>query len=366
MESSREWRWGAVALCVVVQLVSAANGATITSIVVFGDSLSDTGTVLAATQLSQLTSNPFDVRPANPWYDTGRWTNGTSNDGSNTTAPRTKDTAFGGVWHERLADKLKIDRATSGISNFAFGGATSGMGVFASALLNVGEQIKAFLAGTPTITNSQLFAVWGGGNDLRDAAMMNGATVQSIKDAATTALNNMKANIAALAAKGAKRFLWPNLPPLEKTPEALAMNATQRDGLTQAAEQFRDQQAAAITMLKNNTPGLAIHALDVHGEFLKIVDKPGDFGLTNVTMGVINVTDGKFSDPKFELTAKFPDVQVDADKFLFWDQIHPTAKAHDLIGMQAFKIIIPEPATLPLLAAGFIFFVLPRRTSRQL
>ena len=68
------------------------------------------------------------------------------------------------------------------------------------------------------------------------------------------------------------------------------MTATQKDGLKQAAEQFRDQQAAAITMLKAGTPGLTIDVLDVHAEFLKIVAKPGDFGLTNVTQGVVNVT----------------------------------------------------------------------------
>jgi phospholipase/lecithinase/hemolysin len=121
------WSKGAAATLLVVAVIVAGevSGAMISQIVVFGDSLSDTGRVLSATQLSQFTSTKYDVRPDKPWYDSGRWTNGPSNTGSATTDPKTKKTAYGGVWHERLADKLKISRATSGGANFAYGGATT-------------------------------------------------------------------------------------------------------------------------------------------------------------------------------------------------------------------------------------------------
>jgi phospholipase/lecithinase/hemolysin len=357
-------------LLVIVLFSVRAPGAMITEIVVFGDSLSDTGNVLAATQLSQITNNPFDLRPEKPWYDTGRWTNGPSNTGSDTNAPRTKPTAFGGVWHERLADKLQVERAKSVLpgngTNWAFGGAASGNGTFAQVLLNVGEQVGRFLGTNPTIGPTQLFALWGGGNDVRDAAFADGATVESIQAAAATALANMKNNIAALAARGAKLFLWPNLPPLERTPEALTMDAALRDGLKQAAAQFRDQQAAAVMMLKDTTPGITIHMLDVHGQFVQIAAKPSDVGVTEMTKGVIDVTNGNFSEKSFGATANFPDTQVDPDTFLFWDQIHPTARTHELIAARALGMIVPEPGALVLAAEIISVFVVCRRRGVQL
>lgn len=340
------WRC-AIAVLVAVASRGPASAAMISQLVVFGDSLSDTGRVLSATQLSQLTSTKYDLRPTVPWYDSGRWTNGPGNTGSATTDPKTKKTAYGGVWHERLADKLKIPRATAGGTNWAYGGATTKDGVFATLLLNMGSQVQAYLGTTPTITATQLFALWGGGNDLRDAALAEGATVDSIKAAATTALANIKGQIAALAAKGAKQFLWPNLPPLEKTPEAAMLEQVKKDGLKQASELFRDQQAATVAMLLRDSPGIKIHTLDVHGEFLKILAKPGDYGLTELAKGLVNVTDGEFSAQTFAVTAKEM-VQVDPDQYLFCDQIHPTARTHDLIAMQAF-MMVPEPATIWLL-----------------
>lgn len=368
MTQRRSWWWSVAATIVLVAAAGPgsmipASGAMISQMVVFGDSLSDTGRVLAATQLSQLTSTKYDLRPTVPWYDSGRWTNGPSNTGSATTDPKTKKTAYGGVWHERLADKLKIPRATSAGNNWAYGGATTKVGVFAQILLNMGSQVEAYLGNSPTITPTQLFALWGGGNDVRDAALADGATVDSIKAAATTALANIKGQIAALAAKGAKQFLWPNLPPLEKTPEAALLAQVKKDGLKQASELFRDQQAAAVAMLLKDTPGISIKTLDVHGEFLRILAKPADYGLTELAKGVVSVTDGKFSDQKFGVTANEM-MQVDPDQYLFWDQIHPTARTHDLIAMQAY-MMIPEPATIwMLLAALGSPFVHRRRHSQ--
>ncbi len=366
---------GASALLLIALLAAQASGAMITDIFVFGDSLSDTGNVLNRTKVFLFVAD----RPINPWYDTGRWTNGPSNTGSNEKPLKTKKTAIEGVWHEQLADKLKkagilktgrAKNSLDGGNNWAYGGATTGTGEFGNEpdlgvelkLQNVGEQVKQFLEKKPAIKDTQLFALWGGGNDLRDAAVAGGdKVVDNVKEAATKALANMKANIAALIEKGAKRFLWPNLPPLHKTPEALDMNAKQQEGLEKAAKQFHDEQAAAIAMLKKDKPGVTIDILNVYGEFLEIVGKkPPDF---NIEKGVVNVTGGKFSNAAFGVTANFPDTQ-DTDTFLFWDQIHPTAKTHQLIAKEAFSLFahcVPEPATGVLLFMALIVLGPPQR-----
>ncbi len=360
MTMAVQWRLWTIAVIVGVLTTNAGAG-TISEIFVFGDSLSDTGNVLNRTNAISALADP---RPTVPWYDTGRWTNGTSNDGSNTTPPRTKETAFGGVWHERLADKLNIGRATNSLAggnNWAYGGAITGTGTFSSllALQNVRTQVDTFLAGTPTFNDQQLYAVWGGGNDVRDAANAANATVNTIKAAATTALANMKASIAALAGAGGEKFLWPNLPPLEKTPEAAGLTAVQKDGLKQASELFRDEQAAAVTMLLNSYFNIEIFVLDVHGKFLEIAANPGNFGYIDVTSDIITADD--FSAGTFTVTANFPTTQIDADKYLFWDQVHPTARTHDLIGMEAFTIV-PEPSVFVMVGSLLLVFIARRLT----
>ncbi|MDC0937048.1 SGNH/GDSL hydrolase family protein, partial [Pirellulales bacterium] len=361
---------GVGALVVVVLFVAPVRAGAISGIIMFGDSLSDTGNVLKVTTETKnpITGNPIATpRPNNPWYDTGRWTNGPSNAGSKTVDPKTKDTNYGGVWHERLADKLKVKRATNSLdggTNWSYGGATTAAGTFSAlGLQNIGEQVKKFLARKDSIKDSQLFAVWGGSNDVRDAAVATGATVKSIKQAATTALANLKQAITDLAVKGAKRFLWPNLPPLDKTPEAIAKNFsdTQRDGLKQAAQQFRNEQKAAVAMIKKAQPGIRIDVLDVYGEFVKILEKPGDFGLTNVSDNIITAT--AFGGESFGAATnpKFADTQIDADKFLFWDQVHPTARAHDLLAMKASKSVIPEPNA----GAMLVLFMLVTTAQRR-
>ncbi len=355
----------ALALLVAL-LASHAAAGPITSLIVFGDSLSDTGNVLAR----MTTVGLGDARPTLPWYDTGRWSNGTTNDGSNTNAPRTKETAFGGVWHERLADKLKIPRATNSLAggaNWAYGGAVTAAGTFTFPFnfQNVRGQINAFLAANPAFNDKQLFAVWGGGNDVRDAANAANATPDTIKAAATAALDNLKAGIQALATAGAKNFIWPNLPPLQFTPEAMNLSDQGKlIGLKEASELFRDDQKDIVAGLMQEHAGISICVLDVHKTFEDILLNPGKFGLDETNRGV--VTANSFTGQPFVVTANFPDEQVDADKFLFWDQVHPTAKTHDLLGMEAFtklQAMIPEPSTAILMAPPIILFAFRRRAA---
>src|SRR3569832_674500 len=80
----------------VALILSTQSSDSINELYVFGDSLSDMGTVFRMTG---------GMYPPNPTYYKGRYSNGR-------------------VWVEYLADRLKLpsDRVT----NFAYGGATSG------------------------------------------------------------------------------------------------------------------------------------------------------------------------------------------------------------------------------------------------
>ena len=107
----------AILLAATTPLARAQGLPQFSRLIVFGDSLSDTGNV------SNITDDKFNIRyPGDDFnYDDGRFTTGPNTD------PGEK--AFDGVWHEQLARVfLGLPRAkasTDGGLDFAYGGATT-------------------------------------------------------------------------------------------------------------------------------------------------------------------------------------------------------------------------------------------------
>jgi phospholipase/lecithinase/hemolysin len=186
-----------------------------TSIVVFGDSLSNTG------NFAHLTQTKYGVRIPGPDanYTDGRFTDGDD------TVPAAKK--YFGLWIEQFAAMLPskplIKNSLGGGTNYAYGNATNGNGTttiyFGTSnslsvnINNIGQQITDYLATSPEITNKTLFAVWGGSNDVLAANsaddILKAVTAQAI-------------NIQRLIDAGATQFIIPNIPPLGSTPCSMA------------------------------------------------------------------------------------------------------------------------------------------------
>jgi phospholipase/lecithinase/hemolysin len=178
-----------------------------TRIVVFGDSLSDTGNMahLYAEQ-------PAGLRFPAPWadYADGRFTDGVD------TIPSARN--YFGVWIEQFAASMpsrpEVVSSLDGGTNYAYGFALTGDGTglfypdddvtFSVTVNNMGQQITDYLATNPKINNSTLFVIWGGANDL----LHGGAS------GILTAAENEVADIQRLIEAGATQFLVLNLPPL--------------------------------------------------------------------------------------------------------------------------------------------------------
>ena len=140
-------------------------------IVVFGDSLSDTGNVRHRT--NSVTGGLVDYPSHTFNYSNGRFTNDNSTDPSSA--------LYAGVWHEQLAlTFLLLPRATfslGGGTNYAFGGATTNNGTHDEVAVStplgdvtitiddMGKQVGKYLA-AHVIDPNALYIVWGGGNDL--------------------------------------------------------------------------------------------------------------------------------------------------------------------------------------------------------
>ena len=118
-----------VAVAAVLATTSSFGQApAFSQVVVFGDSLSDTGNVRART--SAKSSGAIDYPSHTFNYDNGRFTNDTDTDPASHT--------YLGVWHEQLARTfLGLPAASNSLGggvNYAFGGATTMNGTYEEVL----------------------------------------------------------------------------------------------------------------------------------------------------------------------------------------------------------------------------------------
>ncbi|WP_199333773.1 SGNH/GDSL hydrolase family protein [Oculatella sp. FACHB-28] len=273
----------AIALALVTFMtaltLSAQRFEPIDQLVVFGDSLSDTGTVFRATN---------GAYPPNPPYFQGRYSNGR-------------------VWVEYLADRLSL--STSQIDNHAYGGATSSS--YSNGLVpGLLSQVQSFTQTHSSVNSTALYVVWAGANDY----------LQGVNDA-TTPVKNVIEAIASLSNAGAKRVLVANLPNLGQLPAT--RNTANSASLVALTQSHNQGLRRSLKVLGQQQPDLEIAVLDANALYQEAITHPAEFGFTNVTDAYIS-SSRACDRPQ---------------QFLFWDGIHPTTAAHQILGEQAFAAI---------------------------
>jgi len=293
-----------LAAMVLALSVSVAQAGSFDQLVAFGDSLSDTGNI----------TSMFGI-PLAP-YAVGRFSNGP-------------------VWIDRLASNLRLSSLNSqnGGTNYAWGGATSGPGS-----TNLLDQATTYLTDVGGVANlNGLYSIWIGGNDVLDAAV--GDPIAAIADQAAA---NVSSVVTDLAAAGAMTFLVPNLPDIGLTPSSSGDSAlaTYRSDLTAA---YNLTLAMTLGSLESSL-GVNIIAFDVAALFAQLVTDPDSFGFTNAIdkcwTGTVLGTNGiQCSEP---------------NSYVFWDDVHPTAAAHAVLGDMAFSQVVPIPAAVWLFGSALL------------
>lgn len=285
------------------------------TIVVFGDSLSDTGNV------AHLTEVKYGVRIPGPDAD---YTDGRFTDGSDTLPAAEK---YFGVWIEQLAASLPskptVKDSLDGGTDYAYGFAKTGTGtgVFTFGqsdslsvdVDNIGKQITTYLKTHPKIDDHTLFVVWGGANDVLEATS---------EDDVIDAGLNQTVNIERLIDAGATQFIVPNLPPLGLTPRLNGSPATSM-AATEASALYNEVLGNGIALLQEINSGKHVNlaSLDVFTLFDDIVASPSKYSLVNVTVSSQGAT-------------------VDPDTYMFWDSIHPTTHGHNILAVTAGQVLV--------------------------
>lgn len=280
-----------VAAFVAISLVTAssASASSFSAVIVYGDSLSDNGNLYA-----------LAAYPPSPPYYMGRFSNGP-------VAVEQLAAGFGVPLYD-----FAFGGATSGIGNYIDGGSQTALGKFGlpGIQLELGSAPSTSILSSPLVSSS-LFVLWGGANDFLTG------------DSATSAAANIDSAVAALLSDGAKHILVPGMPDLGLTPDFNG-NAM----ATAYSQQFNALMQAGL-------PSGATY-VDTFNLLHQIVANPGAYGLTDVT------------DPCFNGTS----VCANPSQYLFWDGFHPTTTGHSILASQFATAATPEPSSLLLISTG--------------
>jgi phospholipase/lecithinase/hemolysin len=313
-------------LCASALCAAPAMAGPYSSLVIFGDSLSDTGNLFLATGGTQ--------PPAGQPYYNGRFSDGP-------------------VWVETLAAQLGLAAnaapSLAGGNNYAFAGARLGTGNNPPGLL--AQEAGLWAPTHPVADPNALYVVVGGGNDMRDARSAyqtnSAADVAGRQAAAAAAAQELFNDVAFLASRGARHVLISNLPDLGATPEAalLGLVAASSD----VTQLFNALVGGLEASLEGLFTGLDVDMLDMAGLSANVRANGAAFGITNVTAPC----------------AGFAFSQGAAcSASLFSDALHPSAVAHALIGQAAYLLVVPLPGSLWLAGIALLALRLTPRSRR--
>ncbi|MBL9190164.1 MAG: autotransporter domain-containing protein [Opitutaceae bacterium] len=299
----------AVSALALVASVFAQNR-TFTNQYSFGDSLSDSGNLFAATRLLGAPNPP-------PPYFQGRFSNGP-------------------VFTELLGNNLALAAATPvavrSSLNFAFGGSMAGGTNALPPSLTL--QIGLFQQRGITPQRTDLFTVLAGANDLIPVltAASTPTNPAALDAAGFAAAQSVATGVQSLIGLGAKNLVVLGLPNLGLTPRTLAAGGPGGTGSlfgTRATVAFNGQ-------LRTRLQGIASAAADVNLVYVDLQGVIDRLAQDYRALGFANATS------YYLAPAAQGGGQGDPNSYIFWDDIHPTARTHALLADIVTETLNPE------------------------
>jgi phospholipase/lecithinase/hemolysin len=344
-----------------------ARLSSLSNLYVFGDSLADSGNSGLLTQ-AYPGAGPFPPPP----YFGGRMSNGPMSTEYlwnlfNPSTPGPIPSLAGGT-------NYAINGATSGLINYnAFGPTVPANVKPAFTNLGAASQLGSFVAQNPSFDPSRsLFVVWFFPNDVlywlgtsQAGSGLNSGTVlggnpavigngpAAVPALVQNGITNIGTMITALAGRGASQFLVPNMPDLGKTPVFRNNpNPAIPASLSAISTAFNSNLDPALQQLQASLAGTEIVRFQTDDLLAAVLADPASYGFDNVSDACLNRNLGT--------------ICANPDRWLFWDDFHPSTAGQRLIG-QAFygATLAPSPGPLPL-AGGIGGLLWSRRLRRRI
>lgn len=318
-------------------------------IVFFGDSLTDDGNLLRV----------LKIIPKSPPYYKGRFSNGST-------------------WAEHVGNYF-YDKDYVKYSNYAYGGATAILHSLRTdpfvAPIILPAELESYLIREPFKDKSKiLYGIWIGANDYLYER------TDELDKLTNDVVANIVESITTLIAKGGQNFLILNLPDLSQTPYARAHDLVDR--LNVISLMHNTKLTDAVMDLKTSHPNINFVYIDIYTLFVDILKNPDKYNqkygthVTDTTTvcwtgGMLGLHKTNQINLSHELRAALQgnnvilDKQFDIDSMsktilnspslttaysvskgydegnlpcnnpdghLFWDELHPTAVIHRVLG----------------------------------
>jgi outer membrane lipase/esterase len=335
------------ALSALVGCGGGNSGMGFTSMVSFGDSLSDVGTYKVGT-VAALGGGKYTVNSstAKNWTEliaaqikldapcpaqtglNGSAAAGFSVPVVNNTACR--NYAQGGA---RVTNPV-------GPGNAALGGANAILGqLTVPVVTQISNHLKV-VGGA--FNGSELVTVMAGGNDLFINFATFGSTVAAGGDAsaaasaAVAAMGTAGAELASavktqIVGKGAKYVVVINVPDMSKTPFGTSVEASAPGVVSAMVNAFNAQLAAGLV-------GSGVRTVDAYNVFRDQVANPGAYGLSNISTPACNLNTPSPNALGNSLVCNTSNViGGDVSRYMFADTVHLTPYGYQLLANQVAK-----------------------------
>jgi len=266
--------------------------AEISNLVVFGDSLSDVGNI------QQITAGLVPLPP----YANGRFSNGE-------------------IWVDFVGSHfgLPVLASQRGGTIYAVGGATterdSTFFFDDDFPVNLRQQVSDYLS-TRTPQDDDVFVIWAGGNDVFDMVRGIGDLTPQI-----SADNVLIATILLYDA-GARHFVIVNTPDVQEAPRF--RNSANRERAAELVRAVNDALAERVDFLRQ-LADIHIMTVQAEGVLTELIATPP----SGITEPLLPAWSGSFEGFLGDGT-----LVENPDGHIFFDNVHPTRRAHAFIADQ--------------------------------
>ena len=338
LDKRRSALGAAIAVSLLAGMPAAAG--PFSSVIVFGDSLIDSGNV----QALSAEVGEEDPTPAALGYFEGRFTNGPT---------------YADLLSERLTGSglsLTFPYPFPGAPppegrnlNFGYGGAQAIQGV--DPVPDVVAQVASYAALSRPVDPDALYIINIGGNDLLQ--VIAEGFPSTTPEYLASVSDRIADQVALLDQIGARHILVTSAPPVQGVPLYNELPDDQEAEVRAGARAIADQLDLLLVEALNNLELQAtlniFSYLDLYDAF---VADPVAFGFP-ATVDVTNAC----------LAVQTPSPGIDCSNFLFFDDLHPTAEGHAVIAREIGALLIPapEPAATGLLLLGLAALAARRR-----
>ncbi|MGQ3891609.1 lysophospholipase/glycerophospholipid:cholesterol acyltransferase PlaC [Legionella sp. CNM-4043-24] len=288
----------------------------------------------------------------------------------------------GRVWNEYLAGMLFIDKEdTRYFNNQAFGGSwaqtydyqlttwnlirhpiNSLKALVVGKLIppSLGLTVQAYLLTHPKLDNKTVYFVFSGGNDYLNALRFEeNYDTDLMSDYVDNVIGSIDSSVHKLTRAGARHVVILGLPSVAWSPKFA--NTSDRDVIDVAIRWHNERLADKVVEWQGDESEVDYTYIDLQTFLARAFDKPQDYGLANTSDACIDVKLPMFAglaqspfagnfvleyaqvlnyrDSSFAAGEKNFNVCEKPDEYLFWDEVHPGTRAHNLLAWDICKVL---------------------------